>query len=191
LLDDATVDGLCRSTTPEVRQPACRERAMRLTRQGRWSDAASLVQAVSPAQADLWREAARVASSTDADHDLAWARFLDAHSGGFLFGLANGPYRGVSMREASLPAGSPEKKRIREMLMRSTERWLALEAYTRWLTNHAGAPNARDVLGEADQDYNRLINWGGGTAFFFGQNAPRTETVQELQRVGAAIRRRP
>jgi hypothetical protein len=188
LLDDDAVERLCENVEPRVRHPACLERAVRLASVGRWSEGAGLVRRAHPESAPLWQRAAQLAA--DPDGVLPFARFLDAHSGELLFGLGNGFYRGISDRERQLPPGSPEKTRIGELILRSTERWLALKGYTQWLTTHSGAPNALDVLSEADRAYNWLINVGGGGDFFFGRSAPSSSTVNELRRVGAAIRAR-
>jgi hypothetical protein len=191
LLDDAAIERLCQNTDLRVREPACFERAVRLASASRWGEAAAIVTRVSPANAGLWQQAAQLVAAKDPDRDLAWARFLDAHAGELLFGLGGGPYRGISEREASLPVGSPEKARIGDLLQRSNERWLALQAYTQWLAGHRGAPGARDVLGEADRAYNRLTNWGGGTDFYFGRVVPQSATSKELRRIGALIRGSP
>ncbi len=188
LLDDAAVDNLCQSTDPHVRDPSCLERAVRLASAGRWNEGAALVQKIRPASYALWRRAALLAG--DPGSSLAFARFLDAHPGEILFGFGNGPYRGASNREAKLALGSPEKAHIGDMLRRSSERWLALQAYTQWLVIHSSAANAADVLEEADRAYNWLINVGGGSDFFFGRSLPSSSTSKELRRVGAAIRAR-
>jgi hypothetical protein len=188
LLDDAAVDRLCRSADPRVRDPACLERAVRFASTGNWKEGAALVQKVRPTSAALWHRAEQLAANPNGA--LAFARFLDQSSRQLLFGFDNGPYRGASDREAQLPAGSPEKAAIGDMLRRSSERWLALEAYTRWLVGHSGAANALDVLGEADDAYNWLVNVGGGNTFFFGRSVPSSSTAKELRQVGAIIRAR-
>ena len=141
--------------------------------------------AIDAQKAALWREAAQHA--TGPDGDLALARFLAGHAGE-VFGLDASLYRAYSAREDELPAGSPEKARVAAAIERWTERWVALEGYTRWLGSHTGARGARAVLDEADDVYNRAINWAGGTYLFFGRAAPSSSTVKELRRVGAAIR---
>jgi hypothetical protein len=93
------------------------------------------------------------------------------------------------MLDGRLPAGSPEHARIEDMLMRTTERWIALESYVRWLGRNAEAPSARDVLVEADDAYNRLVNFGGGE-YFWGRWAAKTTAVTDLRRIGATIRER-
>lgn len=188
LLDDTAVENLCRSTDPHVRDPACLERAVRLASGGRWNEGAGLVQRIHPTSGALWQRAAKLAE--DPGGILALARFLDAHPGELLFGFGNGPYRGASTREAKLPAGSPEKAHIGDMLRRSSERWLALQAYMQWLVTHSKAPNAPDVLEQADRAYNWLINVGGGSDFFFGRSVPSSRTAKELRQVGVAIRAR-
>jgi hypothetical protein len=76
------------------------------------------------------------------------------------------------------------------LILRSSEPWFALKAYTQWLTSHSGAPNALEVLTEADRAYNWLINVGGSGDFFFGRSVPSSSTANELRRAGAAIRAR-
>jgi hypothetical protein len=192
LLGDPAIAALGANPDPKVRNPALREAAVRLASQGRWAEGAAIIRRAAPESAAAWDEAARLAVAKGADHDLAWARFLEAHAGELLFGYESGPYRGVSGIEESLPAGSPEKARIGDMLLRSSERWLALQAYARWLGTHAGppnaSPNAREVLGEADRVYNRLINKGVIGDCYFGRVIPASITAKDLRSLGARIR---
>jgi hypothetical protein len=186
LLDDAAVATLCQSADPHVREPACLERAARLASAGKWSEGEALVRAIDAQKAALWHEAAQYASRPDGD--LALARFLAGHHGE-VFGLDSALYRSYTWEEEGLPAGSPEKARIDAAVERWSERWLALEAYTRWLGSHTGARDARAVLGEADDVYNRMINWAGAT-YLFATIAPSSSTMKELRRLGAVIRAR-
>jgi hypothetical protein len=190
-IDDATVDRFCQSAVPVARAAACFERAVRMARAGRWSEAIPLVRVAAPNRAALWERAARLAAASGADRDLALARFLDGHPGEIVSVADHGPYRGISMIDSALPDGSPEHARVEAMLMRTTERWLALEAYVRWLVANPHAAGARGVLDEADGAYNWLVNYGGADGYFWGHRAPKTSTVAQLRSVGALIRKRP
>lgn len=83
-----------------------------------------------------------------------------------------------------------EGKQIERHLTRSTPRWLALVAYTKWLRANRDHPSARAVLGEADRAYNRLINMGGQDDFFWGKHAATSRDVVALREVGRQIRQR-
>ena len=189
-LDDASVGRHCQSTVPETRDAACFEQALRLARAGRWGEALPLVRASSPsARVALWEEAGRLAAAKGANADLTLARFFDDHAGEIVSIADSGSYRGISTIEEALPAGSPERAGVQAMLTRTTERWLALEAYVRWLGRNTQAPAARGVPDEADRAYNRLVNYGGGTDYLWGRWAPHTTAVADLRRIGAVIRK--
>jgi len=189
MVDDAALTQLARSRLPKVRADALVELASREARRGKWTQALAHLRAARPGDAALHRQLGKLAQSRAADADLELARFLDGHVGQIFFDADPGFYRGLSLREEQ--AGSGEKARIAAALLRSHEGWLALEAYTRWLAKHERDPRAKDVLGEADARYNRLINWGGSDGFFFGRWQKSSKTVAELRRVGKAIRSRP
>ncbi len=190
-LDDATVTRLCQSSVPAARTAACFELALRTARAGRWNDAIPFVRIGMPPRAALWEQAARLATAPSANRDLVLARFFSSHPGEVVSIGDNGPYRGISEIEEKLPASSPERARVQAMLMRTTERWLALESYVRWLGQNLQSPSARHVLDEADDAYNHLVNLGGAEDYFWGRAAPKTTTVAELRRIGAMIRKRP
>jgi hypothetical protein len=189
-IDDSTVSRLCQNAVPAARAAACFELAIRTARAGRWSDAIPFVRVGMPNRAARWEEVARLAAAPSADRDLALARFFDRHPGEVVSIADSGPYRGISMVDERLPARSPEHARVGEMLMRTTERWLALENYVRWLAQNRQAPAARAVLDEADRAYNGLVNYGGSDSYFWARWAPITTTVADLRRLGAAIRKR-
>lgn len=189
LVEDAALAKLARSKLPKVRRDALIELGARAARRGKWAEAVRHLSAARPADAARFRQLGKLAASRSADADLELGRFLDAHVGGLFFEADPGFYRGMSLREES--AGPQEKARIGAALLRSHERWLALEAYTRWLSKHASDPRAQDVLAEADRAYVRLTNWGGSDTFFFGRWQKTSKTVAELRRVGKLIRQRP
>ena len=86
---------------------------------------------------------------------------------------------------AKAPAEAPAVERA---FTRSSERWLALEAYTRWLGRHSKEARSRDVLAEADAVFNLLVNWGGSDTLFWGRYAKKSNTVADLRRLGKTIR---
>jgi hypothetical protein len=189
VLDEAAVRRLCASTERTVRLAACFDLAVRLSRAGKWDEALPFARAAVPEHAALWEQAARIAQSSAPDRDLALARFLDGHDGEVVAEYDSGLYRGASAVAEGMPATSPERARVAEWLMRANERWLAVEAYTRWLAHNESAPGARAALDEADRAYNRVINRSGGGGLFF-EIGPRSTVAAELRRVGARVRHR-
>lgn len=184
LLPTAALVRLQKSKNLELASDARLEHAARLARSGRWKDAAKLMDRVDPGRAALYRHAAEL---TRQGAWLELARFFEDQRGRLFFGDNTAFYRGVSSRWESL-SGSKEAKQIQGALVRSTERWLALEAYTRWLVAHPNDPDARDVLGEADGVYSRLTNFGGGEWFFWSKYQKQSPTIARLRKVGKAIR---
>ena len=190
LLTDADVDRLAVSSDKVIRDMATFEGAVRRAHHHQWADAITAVERSRPDRAALFRRARDIATSQAPDGDLTWAHFLDGHDGGLFSDGDPGFYRAVSDHEERLPSGAHERAQIRDMFMRSTERWLAIESYTRWLVAHPRAPNARDVLDEADRAYGKLTNFGGADTFFWGRTGKSTPVIADLLRVGAEIRRR-
>lgn len=189
LLTDAQVEKLAAHSNRDVRELAGSEAAVRQANQGKWDDAIRWVEKARPERAAVFRQAKAVATAAGPDRDLAWARFLSAHHGQLFSDGDPGFYRAVSTHDEGLAQAAPERAQIRDMLARTTERWLAIESYTRWLVAHPRAPQVRDVLAETDQLYGLLTNWGGSDAFYWGRQAKKTSTVGELLRVGAEIRK--
>lgn len=189
LVEDAPLAKLARSKLPKVRQDALIELAARAARRGKWAEAVRHLHAAGRADAALVRKLGKLGQSRSGDAELELARFLDAHVGELFFEADPGFYRGMSLREER--AGPSEKARIAAALLRSHERALALEAYTRWLSKHSADPRAKTVLAEADRAYVRLTNWGGSDGFFFGRWQKTSKTVAELRRVGKLVRQRP
>jgi hypothetical protein len=190
LLSDADVERLASSSDKAIRATATFEGAVRRAHQNQWADAIAAVARSRPDRAVLFRRARDISTSQAPERDLTWAHFLDEHDGRLFSDVDPGFYRAVSDYEEKLPAGTRERVQIRDMFMRSTERWLAIESYTRWLVAHPRAPNAREVLEEADRAYGKLTNFGGADTFFWGRTGRSTSVIADLLRVGAEIRRR-
>lgn len=187
LASDKELAALTRSKLPKVREDALVESAARAVAQGKWALAARHASLASSGRAKLWKKLGVLAASKQPDRDLELARYLDAHVGELFFDADPGFYRGVSGREEQAPAA--EKKKIALALTRSHERWLALEAYTRFLEQNVKDARARAVLSEADRAYSRITNFGGGDAFFFGRHAKHDATIARLRAAGAKIRK--
>jgi hypothetical protein len=185
LASDAELTRLARADTQALRETATLELAARRAHAGDWRAAVRLVKDGAPARLAAWRAARDLAARRGGDADLARARFFAEHPGDLFESGDAGFYRGLSSR---YHPGTADGAAIERALGRSTERWLALEAYARWLDAHANHPDARAVLHEADAVYNLLTNWGGDDTFFWGVYAKQTETAATLRRVGAELR---
>ncbi len=186
-VSDSALVRLERSRSKSLRKKARFERAVRLAARGKWRQGAKLLKKSDPARMKLWTKAAVLAEGGDAKR-LAYARFLRDHHGQLLYPADRGFYRGVSFRHQRLAPSAKEAEAVERALERSSERWLALETYTRWLGKHTSEPGARGVLSEADGVYNLLVNWAGGDYYFWGRYAKKTAEVAELRKLGKAIR---
>jgi hypothetical protein len=187
LASDAELTRLGRVKSKALRETATLELAARRAHAGDWRAATQIVKKGAPERLAAWTAARDLAARRGGDEDLARARFFAAHTGELFESDDPGFYRGLSSR---YHPGTTDGAAIERALGRSTERWLALEAYARWLDTHSNHPDARAVLHEADAVYNLLVNWGGDGTFFWGVYAKQTETAATLRRVGAEIRAR-
>lgn len=186
LVDDKALVHLSNGATSLARQ-ARFERGVRLAAAGKWRAAATLIQHDDPTHAKRWREVAAIAGAHDADASLRLARFLAEHREALFYEQNPDMYRAFSGRYD--PKANPvESSAIEIALARSTPRWLALEAYTRWLEQNPRGAIARSVLDEADDAYNRLTNWAGGNYLFWGTYAPHSALAKRLRRAGRAVR---
>ncbi len=186
LVDDKGLIGL-EKRSKALAKAARFEAAVRLAGSGSWQSAALRVQHDHPAQAKLWRQVGALAASHDPDASLKLARFFVAHRSELFWGQDNSMYRAISDRYS--PKKNPaESHAIEVALTRTTPRWLALEQYTRWLEQNPGSPIARSALTEADDTYNRLINWAGGNYFFWGEYAPHSALIARLRKIGRTVR---
>lgn len=186
LVDDKALARLGR-TKGALGKAARFEAGVRLASAGKWSLGAKLVARDDRAQAKLWQSAGAIAASHAADRDLRLARFLDQNRETLFYGASPDMYRAISGRYDP-QARTRETRSIEVALERSTARWLALEAYTRWLERNPRDPNALSVLTEADDVYNRLTNWAGGDYLFWGTYAKHTPLVARLRKAGRAVR---
>ncbi len=185
-LPTASLVRLEKSKDTELAMDARIEHAARLGRKGRWRDAAKLMDGVDRDRAELYRHVGKL---TRLKEWLELARFFEDQRGRMFFDDESAFYRGISTRWESQPKGSKEARQIEGALVRGTERWLSLEAYTRWLVAHPKDQDARDVLSEADRAYSRLTNFGGGDWFFWGKYQKQSPTIRRLRQVGKVIRK--
>lgn len=187
LVDDRGIALLEKSKSRQTQIDARFQHAVRLAATGSWRAGAKLIEKDDPARAKLWKKAASLAEGGDAKL-VEYARFLRDHHGKLLYPADRGFYRGLSLRHDALPAKSPERDRIAAALQRTSERWLAVEAFARWLGKHSTEKKARGVLDEADAVYNLLVNWAGGDYYFWGKYAKKTRTAGDLRRLGKSVR---
>jgi hypothetical protein len=185
-LPTASLVRLEKSKDAEVAMDARIEHAARLGRKGRWRDAAKLMDGVDRDRAELYRHVGKL---TRLKEWLELARFFEDQRGRMYFDDDPSFYRGISTRW-ELPKGKKEARQIEGALVRGTARWLALEAYTRWLVAHPKDQDSRDVLSEADRAYSRLTNFGGGDWFFWGKYQKKSPTIRRLREVGKVIRKK-
>lgn len=84
-----------------------------------------------------------------------------------------------------------ERQAVRTYLTTGTELFRAFEAYAAWL-ERAGPrdPRARAVLEEADQAYNRLVNWDSWRSTVWINLLEDTDAVVTVRRIGREIRAR-
>jgi len=184
MVSDRGLATTAKSKDAGIARAARFERAVRLVGKRKWKTAAALIARDDPARAKKWERVAELAARHD---DLALARYLARHHGELLYDADTGFYRAASTRFDGL-GNAPEAAAIRRSFERSSERWLALEAYVRWLDKHASDRSARDVLAEADGVYNLLVNWAGGDTFLWGRVAQSSPVVAKLRAVGRRIR---
>ena len=188
MLSDAQLIWLSQHGAEEPARLARFERGVRETQRGRWRAAAQLIQHDFPHQARRWRQAAALADRRDNKAALELARLLVEQRASMFNEADNGWYRGVSERHAGIR--SPRERRaIASHFRRRSARWRALELLVGWLARNRSHDDARQVLAEADRQYNRLINRGGSDRHFWGRFAKQAPAVKRLRRVGRAIRR--
>ncbi len=149
----------------------------------RFDRAAIEVAPVDQQRASLLREADRLYRAQD---PLRLARWLVAHAGQLSHGLDRSMVRSLSYYYVP---GTPSGTLLEAALTRSDERWLSLPYYLRWLESHQYDPEARTVLKDADDTYNRVLNYGSFADTFWFRYAPETDVARRLRAVGREIRR--
>jgi hypothetical protein len=186
----------------------------RLASTGNWDQGADLLSQADPDRAQLWREAGLLARNTSVSGRLAFARFM-GKAAGRIFLQAGGDemvwYR--SLPHSGPPEPTPEAKvSIRnwptpeeewvlteQFLKRNFATWMAFEAYSQWLmaldlrtlSRPTAATQANQVLAEADQAYNNLINYGSGDYYAWGHIAGSSEAARNVRGVGRVIHANP
>jgi len=200
VLPAPAVVALSTGSDPAARREAIRTLAVKEAAGGDWAAAADLLAEIDAVPAGLWRQASELAADTDLEARLAYARFMNAHHGELFFGIDTAWQRSLSYRLQIIEGDNPrydehlpwqpeqEAAAIREHLLSSSERYLALRAYADYLERvDAGNPEARQVLREADETYNWLINFEPGYGFWRAE-LESGEAADKIRRAGRRIR---
>ncbi len=156
---------------------------------GDWNAGATLLEPVDVERAALWRVGGGLAKSASKDGLLAYARFLRSNGGRLFVG---NDYDDVLFYRSLPDSQSPESV---AWLTRSFSTWYALGAYARWLDGVDLAhlkggelTRARQVLAEADETYNTLLNYGSSDYYAWGAVLPISEPAVTIRRVGKVLR---
>lgn len=191
LMDDAQLQSLEKHAPAHAATRL--ERAIRLTAAGRWEAAAKLVERGDGARATLWRQAGALEADPASDAPVKLAQLFVEHRRELFHPPDPGWYRALSDRHAALQrrGGTTERKKIEAYLTRSSPRWRAFVELADWLATHPHDPDAKRALALADDQYNRLLYYGGYNEFFWGRFTRTAPEVAVVRRVGKIVRATP
>jgi hypothetical protein len=147
--------------------------------------AATVIQSVDPEQAAALRGMAAFAQHGD---KLGLARAFNQRAQSLGSGEDRDFYRGVSTRYTALDPQSAEARAIAAYFEAGTGAFHALRAYVEWLEANPNAPNARQVLAEADRTYVLLQAYGGWPDLFWERHLTRHDLTLRLRQVGKRLR---
>jgi hypothetical protein len=173
---------------------------------GDWTGASRSVAATDPDQARRWARTATLAADTSRSGGLAFARWMRDQHGRLFFGEDTFWLRGLNWRLDALdrdttdrlepPAFDPrlpwtaaeERTKIDAHLRSTTELYYSLGAYARWLDGATrSTPGLVAVLREADQVYNRLVNWDESNSRFWSAALTRSPEARSIRRAGLLV----
>lgn len=157
---------------------------------GDYKRAAKLMSKVDPERAALYTQARSLTRSRGAGAAVDRAHFFREKAG--LIFASNDVYW-----YRSLPVDSPLDPAITSWLTRSFATYYALVAYADWLSRLDVASldafeltHAREILREADDTYNLLLNYGSSDGYAWGQILPNSPPAVTIRKVGKEIRAR-
>ena len=193
---DDELAAFAKAKNKEIRALALRTRAIRAAANGDWIEGARHIERVSPNQAALWRKAATLSVDATPTGRLAWARFLRQHNGEIFYPFDRVWYRSVSSaaRVVSGPSIGGAVRRdaapaAQRYLTTTNEDWVAFLAYADWLrANAEPTKKAREILAEADDCYNRLVNLDPAGHHFWGEYLASQPEVAVVRDAGRTIR---
>jgi hypothetical protein len=188
--------------------------AARSAAAGDWRTAARLATAADPARARAWTRTATLAAATSRAGQLAFARWMRGQHGRLFFGDDTNWLRGLNWRRDALTrdttdadmsavvdrshgldprlpwTAAEERSKIEAHLRATTELYYALQAYGRWLDGATAAtPGLAAVVREADQTYNRLLNWDARNSLFWNETLETSREARAIRRAGDLLRR--
>jgi hypothetical protein len=171
---------------------------------GDWSTAARFATAADPTRARSWTRTALLSADTSRAGQLVFARWMRDQFGRLFFGDDTEWLRGVNRRRSTVVGDTAtsenradrlpwtradERASLEAHLRDSNELYYALRCYARWLDAATpGTPGLAAVVREADQTYNRLINWDGTNSFFWGEVLEKSPEAQSIRRAGRLLR---
>ncbi len=187
LIDDEGLKKLSSAKDKTTRDAALYSEGVRLASFGNWDEAADLIKNTDRFHAHLWKKAAALSRDDSPSGLLKYARFLKAQNGELFYGTNTTWYGTLNERYEDMNGykpgghgtfetegdaerrrkGSPwnlpwsvdyESDAIKRDLTGTSEIWLSLQAYVKWLALAKPSPEMREVVKEADSCYNKLIN---------------------------------
>jgi len=175
---------------------------------GDWAGASRAAAGTGATRARLWARTVALAADTSRAGRLAFARWMRDRTGQLFFGENTFWLRGLNWRLDAIASDtsdhsapppldprlpwtvSEERARVAAHLQSTTELYYALWAYARWLDDAtARTPGLAAVVREADQVYNRLINWDANNSRFWKGALASSPEARSIRRAGALLRR--
>ena len=203
------VDSLASAQTSPLGNDARLTIAGRRAAAGDWAAASRSVSATDPDQSRRWARTAALAADTSRSGQLAFARWMRDQHGRLFFDEDTFWLRGLNWRyyaldhdttdhseprlglDARLPWTSVEERAMIDAHFRSTtELYYALRAYARWLDGATRTtPGLVAVVHEADQVYNRLVNWDERNSRFWSAALTQSPEARSIRRAGLLLER--
>jgi len=174
---------------------------------GDWTGASRSVPSTNDDKARRWARTATLAGDRSRAGRLAFARWMRDQHGQLFFGENTFWLRGLNWRLYALdrdtidrsappPALDPrlpwtaaeERAKIDAHLRSTTELYYALQAYAAWLDGATRTtPGLPAVVREADQVYNRLVNWDESNSRFWSAALTRSPEARSIRRAGSLV----
>ena len=203
------VDSLARAGSPFETEARLTTTARRAAA-GDWRSAARAATGTGTERERLWSRTVALAADTSRAGTLAFARWMRAQHGRLFFGENTDWMRGLNWRRYAIDStgswraegsrefdtrlpwtASQERERIATHLQSTTELFYALRAYARWLDRATAAtPGLAAIVREADQVYNRLVNWDANNSRYWGETLETSAEARSIRRAGMLLRRR-
>jgi hypothetical protein len=204
------VDSLAAQPTSPLANDARLTIAGRRAAAGDWAGARRAIGSTDAAKEQRWARTSSLAADTSRSGRLAFARWMRDQHGGLFFGertlwlrglnwRLNGLDRDTADRSAPPPKLDPrlpwtaaeERTKIDAHLRSTTELYYSLRTYARWLDGAtASTPGLAAVVREADQVYNRLVNWDEGNSPFWSAALTQSPEARSIRRAGSLLRQR-